>query len=130
VDAAQTRVELNGQTVAVGDDYIPSSVAGNVSGQVVFAANGWFIKSKKIGRLTGTLMPKAKIAVVFVTPNSLPHGFRFSELEGKQGEDWMNAVDYARKQGVARSCLRYRLSIPGELGSQSTTDHGTRRHRR
>jgi len=39
--------------------------------------------------------------VVFVTPNSLPHGFRFSELEGKQGEDWMNAVDYARKQGVA-----------------------------
>src|SRR6266480_5518232 len=34
VDAAQTRVELNGQTVAVGDDYIPSSVAGNVSSQV------------------------------------------------------------------------------------------------
>src|SRR2546430_13780563 len=34
VDAAQTRVELNGQTLNVGDDYIPSSVAGNVNGQL------------------------------------------------------------------------------------------------
>src|SRR6266550_6362549 len=100
VDAAQTRVELNGQTVAVGDDYIPSSVAGNVSSQLVFAGNGWFIKSKNIDAYKD-IDAKGKIAVVFVTPNSLPHGLRFSELGGKQGEDWMNAGDYARKQGVA-----------------------------
>ena len=99
VDAAQTRVELNGQTLNVGDDYIPSSVAGNVNGQLVFAGNGWFIKSRNIDAYKD-VDAKGKIAVVFVTPNATPRGVRFSEL-GKQGEDWMNAVDYARKQGVA-----------------------------
>src|SRR6266849_6692015 len=42
-DAAQTRVELNGQALAVGEDYLPSATAGNVSSQLVFAGNGWFI---------------------------------------------------------------------------------------
>ena len=99
VDAAQTRVELNGQTLNVGEDYVPLSAAGNVNGQLVFAGNGWFIKSKNIDAYKD-IDAKGKIAVVFVTPNATPRGVRFSEL-GKQGEDWMNAVDYARKQGVA-----------------------------
>ena len=99
VDAAQTRVELNGQTLNVGEDYVPLSAAENVNGQLVFAGNGWFIKSKNIDAYKD-IDAKGKIAVVFVTPNATPRGVRFSEL-GKQGEDWMNAVDYARKQGVA-----------------------------
>src|SRR6266850_6600858 len=39
VDAAQTRVEFSGQQLTVGEDYIPSSVAGSASGQLVFAGN-------------------------------------------------------------------------------------------
>ena len=99
VDAAQTKVELNGQTLVVGDDYIPSATAGSASGQLVFAGNGWYIKSKNIDAYK-EIDAKGKIAVVFVAPNGLPHGVRFGEL-GKQGEDWLNPVDYARKQGVA-----------------------------
>jgi Zn-dependent M28 family amino/carboxypeptidase len=98
VDAAQTRVELNDQALVVGDDYIPS-VAGSASGPLVFAGSGWFIKSKNIDAYKG-IDAKGKIAVIFVSPNALPHGVRFGDL-GKQGEDWMNPVDYARKQGVA-----------------------------
>lgn len=98
VDAAQTRVELNGQALVVGDDYIPSSTAGNASGQLLFAGNGWFVKSKNIDAYKD-IDAKGKIAVIFVSPNALPRGVRFSDL-GKQGEDWMNPVDYARKQGV------------------------------
>lgn len=100
VDAAQTRVELNGQTLVVGEDYIPSSTAGNASGPLVFAGNGWFVKSKNIDAYKD-IDAKGKIAVIFVTPNAPPRGVRFSDLRSKQGEEWMNAVDYARKQGVA-----------------------------
>src|SRR5258706_1162168 len=99
VDAAQTRVELNGQALVVGDDYIPSPVAGSATGQLVFAGTGWFIKSKNIDAYKD-IDGRGKIAIVFVAPSALPHGVRFSHL-GKQGEDWMNPVDYARKQGVA-----------------------------
>ena len=66
----------------------------------MFAGNGWFIKSKNIDAYKD-IDAKGKIAVVFVTPNATPRGVRFSELGGKSGEDWMNPVDYARKQGVA-----------------------------
>src|SRR5438034_3454407 len=37
VDTEQTHVELNGQALVAGQDYLPSSAAGNVSGQIVFA---------------------------------------------------------------------------------------------
>src|ERR1700687_2070500 len=47
-DAAHTRVEFNAQTLTAGEDYLPSATAGNVSGQLVFAGNGWFIKAKDV----------------------------------------------------------------------------------
>jgi Zn-dependent M28 family amino/carboxypeptidase len=100
IDASQTRAELNGQTLVVGDDYIPTSAAGNPSGPLVFAGNGWFIKSKNVDAYKD-IDAKGKIAIVFSAPNGLPRGLRRADLAGKQGEDWMNAADYARKQGVA-----------------------------
>lgn len=99
LDAAQTRVELNGQALVPGDDYIPTVAAGNVSGQLLFAGSGWYIKSKNLDPYKD-IDAKGKIAVIFVAPNSLPHGARFSDL-GKQGEDWLNPVDNARNHGVA-----------------------------
>ncbi|MCU1267033.1 MAG: Aminopeptidase [Acidobacteria bacterium] len=101
VDATQTRVELSGQNLIVGEDYIPSSTAGQANSQLVFAGNGWFVKAKNIDAYKG-IDAKGKIAIVFVSPNAPPRGVRFSDLRGgKPGEDWMNAVEYARKQGVA-----------------------------
>src|ERR1043165_10005377 len=47
-DTAQTKVELNGRALTEGTEYLPAGGSGNVSGQLVFAGNGWFVKSKEI----------------------------------------------------------------------------------
>ena len=100
IDAAQTRVELDGKALVPGEDYIPTSAAGDVNGQLVFAGNGWFIKSRGIDAYK-EIDAKGKIAVIFTSPFGLPRGSRRTDLEGKQGVDWMSPLDYARKQGVA-----------------------------
>src|SRR5947199_998549 len=99
VDASQTRVEFNTQLAAIGEDYIPLATPGSVRGQLVFAGNGWYVKSKDIDAYKD-IDAKGKIAVIFATPNANPRGVRFGDL-GKSGEDWMNPADNARKHGVA-----------------------------
>src|SRR5215216_6225582 len=97
-DNGQTKVELNGRTLTAGTDYLPAGGSGNISGQLVFAGSGWFLKSKDIDAYKG-IDPAGKIAVIFGTPNERPRmaggGF------GKPGEDFMTPVDYARSKGVA-----------------------------
>lgn len=97
-DATHSRVEVNGRLLSPGTDYIPVSGAGSVSGQLVFANNGWFLKSKEMDAYKG-IDAKGKIAVIFGSPTPFLRGIQRSEY-GKQGEDYMNPVDYARKVGV------------------------------
>src|SRR3989442_1691454 len=100
VDKAETRVQFNGQTLMFGDDYIPYPRNADVSGPLVFAGNGWFIKSKNLDPYKG-VDAKGKIAIIFGPPDGLPRGITRADLAGKRGEDWMDAGEYARKQGVA-----------------------------
>ncbi|HAF15328.1 MAG TPA: hypothetical protein DHU55_02285 [Blastocatellia bacterium] len=101
IDKAETTAQYNGQTLALGDDYIPFSRPADIAAApLVFAGNGWFIKSKEIDAYKG-LDAKGKIAVIFAPPDGLPRGVTNADLRGKRGEDWMNASDYAQKQGVA-----------------------------
>jgi Zn-dependent M28 family amino/carboxypeptidase len=97
-DAGQTRVEYNGRALTTGLDFLPAGGSGNVSGSLVFAGNGWFVKAKEIDAYKD-INPAGKIAVIFGTPNSRPRGISGADL-GKQGEDSMNPVDYARQKGV------------------------------
>ena len=99
IDGAQTRVTYNERNLNAGSEYIPVGGSGNVSGQLVFAGNGWFIKSKKIDAY-GDVDATGKIAVIFGSPNTPPRGVTRADFGAKQGEDWMNATDYARKRGV------------------------------
>jgi len=99
IDKAETRVLLNAQPLVIGEDYIPFPRAGDVSGSLVFAGNGWFIKSKNVDAYKG-LDAKGKIAIIFSPPEGLPRGISRSDLAGKRGEDWMDPAEYARKQGV------------------------------
>ena len=98
VEAAQTRVELNGRVLTAGTDYLPVAGSGNISGQLVFAGNGWFLKSKGIDAYKD-IDGSGKIAVVFGTPNAPPRGIARADF-GKQGEDYLNVTDYARKVGA------------------------------
>src|ERR1041385_3184249 len=70
-DSGQTKVELNGKPLTAGTDYMPAGGSGNVSGQLVFAGSGWFLKSKEIDAYKG-VDPTGKIAVIFGTPNERP----------------------------------------------------------
>ena len=98
VEGAQTRVELNGRVLTPGTDYIPVGGSGNINGQLVFAGNGWFVKSKQMDAYNG-IDATGKIAVVIGSPNTPPRGVARADF-GKQGEDYMNATDYARKVGA------------------------------
>ena len=98
VDSAQTKVELNNQALAIGEDYIPTASAGSAAGQIVFAGTGWYVKSKNIDSYKN-LDTTGKIAVIFATPNANPRNVRFGDL-GKAGEDFMNPADNASKHGA------------------------------
>ena len=97
-DGGQTKVEYGGRTLVTGTDYIPAGGSGNVNGQLVFAGNGWFVKSKAIDAYKG-VDPAGRIAVIFGTPNRFPRGISRADF-GKPGEDSMNPSDYARSKGV------------------------------
>jgi Zn-dependent M28 family amino/carboxypeptidase len=98
VDGGETRVELNGRVLTQGTDYLPAGGSGHISGQLVFAGTGWFVKSKDIDAYKG-VDGNGKIAVVFGSPNTPPRGVTRADF-GKQGEDFMNVNDYARKVGA------------------------------
>ncbi len=104
IDKDQSLVELNGQTQAFGTDYIPLGKSVDVNSQLVFAGNGWFVKSKNHDSYKG-IDAKGKIAVIFGPVNGMPRGLRNSDLTGKRGEDWMTATEYAMKQGVAATVI-------------------------
>ncbi len=97
-DAGQTKVEYNARALTTGLDFLPVGGSGTVSGSLVFAGNGWLVKSKEIDAYKG-IDPAGKIAVIFGTPNARPRGISGADL-GKQGEDSMNPGEYARKKGV------------------------------
>ncbi len=99
IDKAQTRVQFNGQTLIFGDDYIPFPRNADVSASLVFAGNGWFIKSKNLDPYKG-IDAKGKIAIIFAPPEGLPRSINRIDLAGKRGEDWMDPGEYASKQGV------------------------------
>jgi hypothetical protein len=99
IDKAETKAQLNSQPLVLGDDYIPFPRSGEVSGSLVFAGNGWFVKSKNIDSYKG-IDAKGKIAIVFAPLGGFPRGITRGDLAGKSGEDWMEPFEYAKKQGA------------------------------
>ncbi|HEY0408334.1 MAG TPA: M28 family peptidase [Pyrinomonadaceae bacterium] len=101
VDAAQSKLEINGQSFTAGQDFIPFAPPGgtmSISGAVVYGGNGWFIKSKNIDPYQG-MDVKDKI-VVINTRDGLPKGISRSDLTGRRGVDWDDPATYAQKRGV------------------------------
>ena len=97
-DLGQTKVDFNGKTLAAGTDFLPAAGSGNVSGQLVFAGSGWFVKAKGIDAYKG-VDPAGRIAVIFGTPNMLARGISRADL-AKPKEEIMTPSDYARSKGV------------------------------
>jgi len=99
MDTSETTAKLNSDPLVIGDDYLPLAVAGEVTAPLVFAGNGWFIKSKNIDPYKA-VDPKGKIAIVMSPLNALPPGITRADIAGKQGEEWMSPTAYALSKGA------------------------------
>lgn len=109
VDPAATSVEIGGQKYSYGDDIVRASGNGNskMTANIVFAGNGWMIKSKNLNPYQG-LDVKGKIIAVFgegqmggrnLVP--FPAGVTQADLTGTRGVDWADVATYARENGAA-----------------------------
>ncbi len=101
VNAANTTVEIGGQKLVYGTDYIVNANDVTISNApMVFGGNGWMVKSKNIDPLKDVDV-RGKTIVVYADNN--PRGISFQELRaaGKQGEAWADPVTYAKQKGAA-----------------------------
>jgi hypothetical protein len=97
IDAQNTRLSLNNQSFAYGEDFLANFTAGNIpAGEIVYASHGWVLKSKNINPYQG-IDVRDKIVVV---TNSLPKGVTFNDLQGKPGDDWFSPPLYAQANGA------------------------------
>ncbi|HMS11126.1 MAG TPA: hypothetical protein PKE66_16680, partial [Pyrinomonadaceae bacterium] len=104
IDPAATYVTVNGTKFDYGVDLVRASggTTGAISPKIVFAGNGWMIKSKNLNPYAG-IDVKDKIIAVYgegqisgrnLVP--LPSGVSQADLTGERGADWADVVTYAR----------------------------------
>ncbi len=110
VNAAETFVTVNGQKFEYGEDLVRVSgtTTGTVSPKIVYAGNGWMVKSKNLNPYAG-IDVKDKIIAVYgegqiggrnLVP--LPAGVTQADLpNATRGTDWADVVTYARANGAA-----------------------------
>ena len=93
-----TEVQLAGRKFVSGTDFLAAPRAGTVTGAMVFAGDGWFVKSQNIDAYKD-VDPKGKIVIVFGT--GIPPGVTVADLmNGVRGEDWIDPAAYAEKKGA------------------------------
>lgn len=108
IDTAATSVKVDNKSFVYGEDVARVSGSGSISAPIVFAGNGWMIKSKNMNPYAN-IDVKGKLVAVFgegqlsgrflvplpegVTPADIPNAGR--------GTEWADAVTYARANGAA-----------------------------
>ena len=100
IDGAKTSAEIDGQKFSFGEDFVPNTVQATLQGPLVFAGNGWVIKSKNLNPYEGVDV-KGKIIVVMGQPfPGFPRGVTRADLAGRQGTDWSSPTNYAQQHGA------------------------------
>lgn len=97
VDQAKSNIEFQGQKYSYGEDFLQVSGGGNFDGPLVFVGHGWLIKSKNINAYQDVDI-KGKIVVCY--DGSLPKGVSYSDITGREGEDWESPFNYFRTHGA------------------------------
>ncbi|MBA2620230.1 MAG: M28 family peptidase [Acidobacteria bacterium] len=109
VDATATSLEINGRKFVYGEDLlrVSGNNTGALSAPVVYAGDGWLIKSKNLNPYQN-IDVKGKFIAVYgegqingrnLVP--LPAGVTQADLTGERGKDWADAASYARANGAA-----------------------------
>ena len=108
VDPVNNVLQVDGKAFNLGTDFfrMPGR-SGSANALMVYAGNGWMVKSKNINPYTGVDV-RGKIIVLagqgFPNPNTLtpmPTGLKESDLTGTKGTDWADPVTYATTNGAA-----------------------------
>lgn len=101
INSTGTSATVSGQQLVNGTDFLAAVNAGSVqNARLVFAGNGWFVKSKGLDPYKG-IDVKGKIVVL--SGENLPRGMNFQQLNasGQRGVDWIDPATYARQSGAA-----------------------------
>lgn len=97
VDAAQTKVEMGGQSFKAGEDFIPRPAQGSAKAQLVYVGHGLMLKAKNLNAFAGL---EVKDKIVIAAEGAFPRGVQPSDLKGKLGEDYDYASHYAATHGA------------------------------
>ncbi|HXH69517.1 MAG TPA: M20/M25/M40 family metallo-hydrolase [Pyrinomonadaceae bacterium] len=99
VNPEKAQLEINGQKMIYGTDFLADAVSSRTDAPLVFGGNGWFVKSKNLDPLKDV---DARGKTVVVYSDNLPRGMTFSDLaaSGKRGEDWADPQTYAKQKGA------------------------------
>src|SRR6266436_2332785 len=97
LDAAHSSVEMNGQKFNFGEDFLSNAVGAILTAGLVYAGNGWVIKSRNLDPYQGVDV-KDKIIVVY--GQGFPRGVARADLAGRQGVDWSSPTVYAQQHGA------------------------------
>jgi len=98
-------VEINGTSFKYGDDFLASATPATVSGNCVYVGHGFVVKNRNINAYqtaAGTIDIKDKIIIVNA---SRPKEVRTQGFGGKQGEDWIDPITYARQNGAKAALI-------------------------
>ncbi len=99
VNPEKAQLEINGQKMAYGTDFLADAVSSRTDAPLVFGGNGWFVKSKNLDPLKD-IDVRGKTVVVYT--DNYPRGMSLADLaaSGKQGEDWADPQTYAKQKGA------------------------------
>ena len=108
VDPANNILQIDGKTFSLNNDFFRMAGRdGSANALMVFAGNGWVVKSKNIDSYKGVDV-RGRIVVItgqgFPHPNTLtntPAGVTDADLAGVKGTDWSDPVTYATANGAA-----------------------------
>lgn len=106
IDAEKSMLEIGGQKFNLNDDYFRLTGNGMAEAPLVYAKDGWFVKSKGIDAFAG-IDVKGKIVVLsgvgfprgFLNP--VPSGVAQSDLKPEtKGVEWADPMTYAKQKGA------------------------------
>lgn len=108
VDTEKSYIEVGGNRFKYADGFyrFTSPKSEVPSAPIVFAKDGWVIKSKNINAFEG-LDVKGKVVAFYGEgqPNQgiipLPAGVTPADLKGERGVDWSDGITYAVQNGAA-----------------------------
>ena len=107
IDAVNNILQVDGRPFNLNGDFYRLRGNGSANALMVFAGNGWVVKSKNIDAYKGVDV-RGRIVVLagdgFPHPTTLtmmPSGVTEADLTGTKGTDWADPITYATANGAA-----------------------------